>query len=491
MAEYPEIKVLTEAESGVHFHRDPEAVYVVAGRAQIEVQKENYMLKEKDIVIINSDGPHAVRLFSESLVLSVKLDFLFLEQMYPGRKVLFFCNSVSVPESDYGRLLYLLDQMTENYVNDGRELLTKSLYYAFWQFLCDRFLKEIKQTKGDEKLPGILKEIQEHYGTAISLSEMAAKQYMSESAFSRYFKKHMGINFGEYVLKIRLEHAEKELLYTDKTITQISYNCGFSSSSAFDKTFRKRYGVAPGEYRLAKTGGISVGEGTEKKERLRQYLHRDRKEILPEESLNQYFIDAAKGRLFSDNALVCINAGHASGLLDGRVQEHVSRVIKNLHIHYVRILDPFGENMEIRRKGVNEEPNFDKLDRVLDFLISIHVLPVIEFPENRKKIVSHFGSIVKSQEERNDTFSSMEEWLEFLEAFLMHLAERYTAQTVNSWCVEIWETPEAELFSENAYLPFYEATRHKIRKYFSRIRIGACGLSPDISREKLALYLKY
>lgn len=491
MTGYPEIQVLTETEGTVHLHREPEALYVVKGRAQIAAQEENYMLKEKDIMIVNSEESHAVRVFSESLVLSVKLDFFFLEQMYPGKKVLFFCNSVSAPEVDYGRLLYLLDQMTENYVNDGRELLTKSLYYAFWQFLCDRFMKEERQIKGDEKLSEILKEIQERYGTVISLSEMAAKQYMSESSFSRYFKKYMGINFGEYVLKIRLEHAEKELLFTDKTITQISYNCGFSSSSVFNKTFKKRHGVSPGEYRLAKAGDKSAQGGNRKKELLRQYLNLGNEEILSKKPQNQYFIDADKGRMFSDNILVCINAGHASSLLEGRVQEHVSRVVKKLHIRYIRILDPFGENMEIQMKGVNEDPNFDKLDRVLDFLISINVLPVIEFPENRKKIIAHFGSVVGSQEERNDTFSSMEEWLKFLEDFLMHLAERYTAQAVNSWCVEIWETPEVEMFSENSYLSFYEATRCKIKEYFPRMRIGACGLSPDISREKLKSYLRY
>ena len=59
------------------------------------------------------------------------------------------------------------------------------------------------------------------------------------------FKKYARINFKTYLQDIRMVYAYRELVNTDKTISQIAMDNGFPNSRAFSKEFQRRYGVLP------------------------------------------------------------------------------------------------------------------------------------------------------------------------------------------------------------------------------------------------------
>lgn len=63
------------------------------------------------------------------------------------------------------------------------------------------------------------------------------------------FRKYAKINYKTYLQSVRVEHAYKELVGTDRTISEIAANHGFPNQKAFAKEFQKKYGVLPSEYR--------------------------------------------------------------------------------------------------------------------------------------------------------------------------------------------------------------------------------------------------
>ena len=69
----------------------------------------------------------------------------------------------------------------------------------------------------------------------------------SDAYLSRMFQKYANVNFKTYLQDIRMTYAYRELLNTDKTISQIALDNGFSSSRAFTREFQKRYGILPSE----------------------------------------------------------------------------------------------------------------------------------------------------------------------------------------------------------------------------------------------------
>ena len=72
---------------------------------------------------------------------------------------------------------------------------------------------------------------------------------MSRMNLHRKLKALVGLSSGDFIRTVRLENAKKELLNTNKTITEIAYDLGFSSPSYFYICFVKKFGVSPTEFR--------------------------------------------------------------------------------------------------------------------------------------------------------------------------------------------------------------------------------------------------
>ena len=88
----------------------------------------------------------------------------------------------------------------------------------------------------------------EHYA---EITEQEVAQYcnLSYHHFSRLFKKETGQSFKEYLVGLKISEAEKMLLTTQKSITEISQATGFTTSSYFSATFKRKHGITPTVFR--------------------------------------------------------------------------------------------------------------------------------------------------------------------------------------------------------------------------------------------------
>ena len=75
------------------------------------------------------------------------------------------------------------------------------------------------------------------------------REKMSYNHFSYVFKKTFKKSFSEYVTRVKLREAEKMLILTDKSITEIAYDAGFSTSSHFIMRFKEAKGITPNKFR--------------------------------------------------------------------------------------------------------------------------------------------------------------------------------------------------------------------------------------------------
>jgi AraC-like DNA-binding protein len=63
------------------------------------------------------------------------------------------------------------------------------------------------------------------------------------------FKKATGINFTDYVARVRIEKAKNLLLNPNLRISEIAYEVGFQSLTHFNRVFKKILGRSPTDYR--------------------------------------------------------------------------------------------------------------------------------------------------------------------------------------------------------------------------------------------------
>lgn len=88
----------------------------------------------------------------------------------------------------------------------------------------------------------------------IDHEEMARNAGMSASAFSRYFSRMTGRTVSEFVNEVRIGHARRMLIETDRTIAEVAFACGFESLSNFNRRFRGITGTSPREFRQRHEG---------------------------------------------------------------------------------------------------------------------------------------------------------------------------------------------------------------------------------------------
>jgi AraC-like DNA-binding protein len=83
----------------------------------------------------------------------------------------------------------------------------------------------------------------------VKLGEAAVLLNMAPGSFCRFFRKKTKLTFMEYVIRVRVNYAAKMLAETNKQITAIGYECGYSNLANFNHYFKKIMGKTPSEYR--------------------------------------------------------------------------------------------------------------------------------------------------------------------------------------------------------------------------------------------------
>ena len=88
----------------------------------------------------------------------------------------------------------------------------------------------------------------------VKLEELAKVACFSEFHFHRIFGAVSGETLNNFTNRLRLEKAARLLRYSDKSLTDIALDCGFSSSATFSRAFRSGYDTSPSQFR--KSGEI-------------------------------------------------------------------------------------------------------------------------------------------------------------------------------------------------------------------------------------------
>lgn len=107
--------------------------------------------------------------------------------------------------------------------------------------------KNIKTYDGN-RLNKVMAFTFKEYYRPIQLAEVAALANLTTEAFCKYFKTRTRKTYIGFLNEIRIQHACR-LLAEDKSIADISYECGFTNLSNFNRVFKKIKKTAPAQWR--------------------------------------------------------------------------------------------------------------------------------------------------------------------------------------------------------------------------------------------------
>jgi AraC-like DNA-binding protein len=91
--------------------------------------------------------------------------------------------------------------------------------------------------------------IQEHQAEDLRLEQVAKAVNMSHFYFCKMFRKVVGLNFTDYLARVRIEKAKNLLLNPNLRVSEIAYEIGFQSLTHFNRVFKRILGQSPSDYR--------------------------------------------------------------------------------------------------------------------------------------------------------------------------------------------------------------------------------------------------
>lgn len=101
----------------------------------------------------------------------------------------------------------------------------------------------------DDKISRIERYISTHLLSKITLEDLAKYLGMNRTYLCMFFKKHYGKGFSDYLNDLKIEKAAALLLHPDRSIQDISRECGYKTVPYFTRAFKRSKGLTPGEYR--------------------------------------------------------------------------------------------------------------------------------------------------------------------------------------------------------------------------------------------------
>ena len=204
------------------------------------------------------------------------------------------------------------------------------------------------------RMKRIMDHIHSNWNEDISLRELAAREFLSEGYLSRFLKQNLDMTYSQYVMGLRLEHAEKQLRSTDHSITQIAYDCGFHNASAFIEHFRQKHGLTPRQYRQHATHKAAAdpsGEETLLQDGVTYLLQfavpPDPQRELPHETRYITVDENVQPRRLHHTWKTLLNAGYAKHLLTAAVQQQIIKIQQEIGFRYLRFHGMLDQELHI------------------------------------------------------------------------------------------------------------------------------------------------
>ena len=101
----------------------------------------------------------------------------------------------------------------------------------------------------DHPLAFAIHYIKENLYSKIDVETLANKAYMSKATFFRQFKHHFGMTPIHFIHSERIKEAQILLKKTNKSVSEIGYNLGYTTPSYFALQFERMTGLSPKSYK--------------------------------------------------------------------------------------------------------------------------------------------------------------------------------------------------------------------------------------------------
>ncbi|OLR65016.1 AraC family transcriptional regulator [Peptoniphilus porci] len=245
-----------------NWHEDVECLVVLNGKLEACLNGEIYNLSKGDIVFFDSKEGHAT-LAKEKETIALVLHFSpkILDGFDKNRERYHWKGATDSDSRNnkFAReirksLVEIIESFYDNSLESKikRSIATdKIILESIENFATKEEVnkEDIKNSEKNDAIKKIIHYLDENYREKISLNDIADLVGYHPNYTSEIFSNSVGIPFTEYLQRKRLSAATKDLKQSDKKISEIALDYGFSNVRSFNTSFRESFGRSPSKYR--------------------------------------------------------------------------------------------------------------------------------------------------------------------------------------------------------------------------------------------------
>lgn len=214
----------------------------------------------------------------------------------------------------------------------------------------------------------------------------------------------------------------------------------------------------------------------------------------------EYDVHSESEFLFRNNMDYCIGTGRMGLALQKEYMNQLKLVQHEIGFSHIRGHGLFCDDMAIYHEYADEngktcvEYNFTYLDMVMDNYAEVGIKPFLELGFMPEKLASGKQTVFYWKGNVTPP-SNYYAWCSLVQGTLKHLMERYGADEVVTWPVEVWNEPNLPVFWENAdkdeYFKLFESTFYAVKALDERFRVGGPAVCGGSDEEWITAFLKY
>ena len=429
-----------------HFHKDIELLFIISGHIHVVVEGNEFRVGKEEFLLINSGKNHYIYVDEDSLLSRFHISYDLMTDVFDEEYIAFWCNLITAKDPGYEELrsqtrdVIRLHMQTQE--KNGFRCMEK--YGRIMDLLSRYYRIETKQLRkqsdynSDAHAQEILSYISHHYNEPLNLADLADMQYVSVSTMSRIIKKATDSKFPDYINKIRLQHAIDDLLNTNKSVTEIAVNNGFSSPSSFNRVFKEAYGTTPSQYKKSFRSNVEKKREfltMEDVTHVQEYLGDHHAGEMISEEVPVVEIHPESKKVFHPISTKAVSLGAFYQLTNSSVQNQIRQMKEELDLTYIRVWNIFSPKCMIAAIPSEKNLSFEQIDIVFDFLVSIHVHPFLDMTDHPEVLIKNSRQTFFRKEDSMQ-FENLEQWSYFLEKLMEHVIFRYGLNEVSSWIFE-------------------------------------------------------
>lgn len=228
-----------------HLHYEVEIIALFRGRVSLTVGGKDYSMCGGDLLIVFPNTVHSYTL-EEGVDVG---KFIFSPDTLPELRDVFGSSFPRSPIiSDCPELTELAADILDSFEKSSAAV-KKAYLLLLAGKMIEKCAPESKSDFDGDTLNAILDYCRNNFRNGLRQRDVACALHVSESYISHVFSAKMEINFCKYLNILRVNEARRLLTEGSESITEIAYECGFSSPRSFNRAFAELTGTSPREYR--------------------------------------------------------------------------------------------------------------------------------------------------------------------------------------------------------------------------------------------------